>query len=180
MGSKRRKKTRGATPWGEWFRAVLTEEQMSLLRAAGMAPDYILRNNVYQVHVRTFDCPVIRNEDGSPVRMTHLSIKRNDREAIHDWRELQRIKTELCGKEAEGVELYPAESRLTDRANQFHLWVLPEGMPWPFGFFDPRCVQGPEVAARTGAKQRPFDSPPDDLDDGSADAAILERLRRGR
>ena len=53
--------------------------------------------------------------------MAKLSIRRNDREAVHDWRDLQRIKNELVGPECEGFELYPAESRLVDTANQFWL-----------------------------------------------------------
>jgi hypothetical protein len=42
---------------------------------------------------------------------------------VHDWRDLQRIKNELVGPECEAVELYPAESRLVDTANQYHLWA---------------------------------------------------------
>lgn len=66
--------------------------------------------------------------------MTHLSIKRRDKQAVHDWRHFQRIKNELCGPEREGIELYPAESRLVDSANQYHLWVFPEGFILPVGF----------------------------------------------
>jgi hypothetical protein len=32
------------------------------------------------------------------------------------------------------VEIYPAESRLHDGVDQFHLWVFPEGMIFPLGF----------------------------------------------
>lgn len=56
--------------------------------------------------------------------MWHLSIRRRDREPIHDWRDLQAIKNQLCGPEAEAIELYPAESRKVDHANQFHLFVF--------------------------------------------------------
>lgn len=55
-------------------------------------------------------------------RIAHLSIKRHDREPIHDWRDLQRIKNDILGPECEAVELYPAESRLMDTSNQYHLW----------------------------------------------------------
>jgi hypothetical protein len=44
---------------------------------------------------------------------------RLDGQAIHDWRELQRIKNEIVGDEIEAVELYPAESRLLDTANWY-------------------------------------------------------------
>jgi hypothetical protein len=37
---------------------------------------------------------------------------------VHDWRDLQRIKNQLVGPECEAVELYPAESRKVDTANQ--------------------------------------------------------------
>lgn len=74
--------------------------------------------------------------------MAHLSIKRLDREPIHDWRELQEIKNLLVGPEHEGVELYPAESRLVDTANQYHLFVLLEAPKFfPFGFTE-RLVSG--------------------------------------
>lgn len=53
----------------------------------------------------------------------HLSIKRIDREPVTDWRDKQAIKNQLVGKEHEAVELYPAESRVVDTANQYHLWV---------------------------------------------------------
>ena len=59
--------------------------------------------------------------------MQHLSIKRLDKEPIHDWRDMQQIKNDIMGPEREAVELYPAESRHVDCANQFHLWIFPEG-----------------------------------------------------
>lgn len=66
--------------------------------------------------------------------ITHLSIRRNDRAAARDWRHFQQIKNQLCGAEREGLELYPAESRVVDTVNQFHLWVLPAGQTVPLGF----------------------------------------------
>ena len=74
----------------------------------------------------------------------HLSIKRHDRKPVRDWRDMQRIKNELCGTECEAVELYPAESRCMDTANQFHLWVTPPGVRAPFGFTEGRMVTTPE------------------------------------
>lgn len=98
---------------------------------------------------------VIRNDvparDGWPA-MIWLSIRRQDRAAIRDWRHFQQIKNELVGAECEAVEMYPAESRLVDTANQYHLWCLtdPEAR-WPFGF-DQRLVT--DAAHGSGAKQR--------------------------
>lgn len=112
-------------------------------------------NSRYQVLVR-FTSPLT----------AHFSIKAHDKEPIHDWRDLQRIKNELAGPEAEAIELYPAESRLIDEANQFHLWVQHAGVGrLPIGMHGARNVQGPADAAKVGARQRPFDpgSNPKDL-----------------
>lgn len=90
--------------------------------------------------------------------LDHLSIKRVDREPIHDWRELQAIKSALYSPEHEAVELYPAESRVVDTANQYHLFVLVarvletgELMKWPFGFLTRLVTDEPGAKA----KQRP-------------------------
>jgi hypothetical protein len=91
--------------------------------------------------------------------VTHLSIKRNDKEAIHDWRDLQRIKNEVTDPRREAVEIYPAEARLTDTANQYHLWVLALGKIIPIGFHDGRVVSGKPGLQ---AKQRPFEQEPED------------------
>lgn len=89
---------------------------------------------------------------GAP--MVHLSIRRQDREPVRDWRDLQAIKNQLVGEECEGFEMYPAESRKVDSANQFHLWVIadPE-VRIPVGF-DERFVTDAVVE---GTKQRPLE-----------------------
>lgn len=74
-------------------------------------------NDTYQVEIRPY---------GGHGEFLWLSIKRIDRQPLHDWRELQKIKNELVGPECEAIELYPAESRLTDSANQYHLWACPD------------------------------------------------------
>lgn len=119
-------------------------------QAAILRHETIYVNDLYQVHVRDVAWP-----DGSP--MKHLSIKRRDKGAIHDWRHLQQIKNMLVGPECEGIELYPAEARLVDEANQFHLWVFCDpALRVPLGAQE-RLVAGPEEAAQCGARQRPFD-----------------------
>jgi hypothetical protein len=77
-------------------------------------------NDLYVVHKR-----VQQNEDPDGPPMVHLSIRNQDRTARHDWRDFQRIKNQLAGPEWEAVEIYPAESRLVDAANQYHLWCFP-------------------------------------------------------
>jgi hypothetical protein len=108
------------------------------------ANEEVWLNDKYQVALRRL----------VPEVMIHLSIKRLDRQPIHDWRELQEIKNQLVGPECEGVELYPAESRVVDTANQFHLWVCPKvGEKFPFGFDEGRIVSNGSVA---GSVQRPL------------------------
>lgn len=102
-------------------------------------------NNIYTVHRKI--------EEGG---FTWLSIRRNDRKPIRDWRHFQRIKNELCGPEREAIELFPAESRLVDEANQYHLWVLAEGERVPLGW-NVRMVSGSHEASQIGAVQRDHD-----------------------
>lgn len=106
----------------------------------------IWQNNKYQV-LRRFvgEHPIMG-------KLWHLSIRRLDRQVIRDWRDLQRIKNEMVGPEAEGVELFPAESRLVDTSNQFHLWVF-ETFKFPFGYKD-RLVS--DSGVDIGSVQRPF------------------------
>lgn len=91
----------------------------------------IFKNSRYQVHVRRFHAVGV---EGGP--MVHLSIRRLDRKrpGPERWRDFQRIKNELCAPDAEACELYPAELRLVDGADQYHLWVLPWSRHFPFGF----------------------------------------------
>lgn len=112
--------------------------------------DQIWANDTYQVAVRTAE---MEPETKWPP-MWHLSIKRLDREPIHDWRELQEIKNRLVGPEHEGIELYPSEKRKVDSANQYHMFVLKDSKQWfPFGFVT-RYVT--DDAFFSKAKQRPF------------------------
>jgi len=93
--------------------------------------DAVFKNDLYTVAVDQNDCP----------GWIHLSIKRNDKQPIHDWRDLQEIKNQLLGPEAEALELYPAESRLLDVANQFHLWARADGAKLGVGYLTKRAVQ---------------------------------------
>ncbi len=94
-----------------------------------------------------------------------LSIKRIDKEPIMDWRDLQAIKTQICGAQAEAFQLFPAESRVVDTSNQYHLFVFMKmagkRLPQiPIYAFEP----GRQVSSNSpdavnyvaGAKQRPL------------------------
>lgn len=116
----------------------------------------ILRNNIYTVTVEGCDVP----PPMGPV--TWLSIKRNDRQVIHDWRELQRVKNLVVGTSIEAVEMYPAESRVHDSANQYHLFCFAAGYQLPFGY-DGRLVvdeTSDPTSPEGNARQRAFS--PDD------------------
>ena len=115
----------------------------------------VYMNDRYQVNVQGIAAPF--GADTSDVFW--LSIKRRDRESIHDWRDLQAIKNMIVGEEHEGFEVYPAESRLVDTANQFHLWVFADAaVRLPVGFREREVTGAPEAAA-VGAKQRDFGAP---------------------
>ena len=153
--------------WQDLYKLGHTKRQSKAAVAATLN-DEIWLNDIYQASIRrrtgegwfdeTEEC-----YNGFPAEngeVTWLSIKRRDKEAIHDWRDLQRIKNDICGPDAEAMEIYPAETRLMDRANQYHLFVFQtptRGCPHPIPIgFRGRSVSTPEEAEKHGAKQREF------------------------
>lgn len=113
----------------------------------------IYMNDLYQVNVEVVSAPF--GEGTSD--MFWLSIKRRDRAPLHDWRDLQQIKNMIVGEEHEGFEVYPAESRLVDTANQYHLWVFTDrAVRMPVGYRSREVLSAGEAAA-VGASQRGFD-----------------------
>lgn len=148
-------------PWFPMQEAGVDETALrAAAEAAGHDPDQfgslagakVYRNDRYQVFVR----PMEPFAPEMPA-MVHASISRIDRAACHDWRDLQRIKNDIFGPECEAVELYPAETRLVDAANQYHLWVIPDPkLRFPFGF-SRRATSDeiPAEAALSNARQRP-------------------------
>lgn len=119
-------------------------------------------NDQYVVHKR-----VVEAIDGREP-MIHLSIRNDDRSTRHDWRDFQRIKNQLAGPEYEGLEVYPAESRKVDTANQYHLFCFPFSMG--FGLGTQRIVTNHDVTAvaEPGAVQAdndPVDGPLNSLEE---------------
>lgn len=80
-----------------------------------------------EAYANTMYHVIIRRQSGGPgwPELIHLSIARLDKSASFPWRELQRIKNELVGSQAQGHEFYPPEDQLVDTANQRHLFVFP-------------------------------------------------------
>ena len=60
---------------------------------------------------------------GHEAHFYHLDITSRDNAPCKNWRHFQQIKNELIGPEYEAMELFPAESRLVDAGNEYHLWV---------------------------------------------------------
>lgn len=130
------KKKKKQTVWEPFQKAFILQEQKDMVVKSlfethpELPPEQIFQtvereasadvwlNNMYQV--ARYKVPA---QEHWP-EMIHLSIKRIDKHPINDWRHMQRIKNELVGVENEGVELYPADSRCLDEANQYHMWVL--------------------------------------------------------
>ena len=102
----------------------------------------LYENDRYQVIAREY-------HDGPFGPYVHLTIRSADGSARHDWRDFQRIKNELVGPETEAVELYPAESRLVDTANHYHLWVFRE-FRFPLGMQEREISEGgPGISQRS-------------------------------
>jgi len=125
----------------------------------------IFRNSRYIVHVY----PPRKQSPGFP-RIIHLSIRHVSNLAITDFRDFQRIKNELVHPEAESIQIFPAESRLVDSCNQYHLFTFvpddfdpryPDSASWetamiPIGYFYGRDVVS--TPHSEGAQQRPLPS----------------------
>jgi hypothetical protein len=153
------KKARGWTPMQRGHYRPLTQAQIDEhIRLAGieLTPEQVIEqatddevwlNDLYQ-------CAVAYLDQEGPLGRLHLSIKRRDKQPVRDWRALQMIKNDVAGPEREAVELFPAESRRIDTANQYHLWVEALGRRIPVGYNGPRVVSD-DVGA-TGARQRPL------------------------
>jgi hypothetical protein len=104
-------------------------------------------NNLYQVQVRRFE----------ETKSAHINIRRRDGKAIfRDWRHFQWIKNQLIGEECEAVELYPAESRMVDASNKYHLWCSTDpAFRFPLGMNE-RDVDYSRGGEMNGTRQRPL------------------------
>lgn len=137
--------------WEKWAAVTAKSTGLSLAELRKIYDDEFIAgevwmNNLYVVIVKPL-----------PNGAMHLSIRRTDRAACRDWRHFQAIKNQLAGPEREAVELYPAESRVVDTTNQFHLWVMPEGVQLPIGWRVRSVVDHDEMPI-PGAVQRPLNA----------------------
>lgn len=76
-------------------------------------------------------------------QIVHVSFRTTDRDALVPYDTYVRIKNEIIDPMSEAIEIFPAESRLVDTANQFHFWAFQPGAPYPVGLNPvarhPRC-----------------------------------------
>lgn len=102
--------------------------------------------------------------------IVHVSIKRLDGGTNLPWRDKQAIKNHVLGPECEAVELFPAESRLADSVNQFHLWgSMDPDFRFPIGFNSGRLVRDGtgRKDPRTNTTQAPLPLTFDQIEKGS-------------
>lgn len=135
----------------------LAERYQISLEDAQRQSEILASQSVYVNQSHQVNVSVVKEPFGAEYGdMAWLSIKRRDRAPIHDWRELQEVKNLLIGPQHEGFEIYPAESRLVDTANQYHVFVfLNAAVRMPVGF-QTRAVASAAQAAEVGAVQRDF------------------------
>jgi hypothetical protein len=106
----------------------------------------VYQNDLYRVEVKLAP-PFI-----------HLDIRRRDGKTCNEWQDFQRIKNELVGPEHEALQLFPAESRLVDTGNEYHLWVCPKAQArFQFGFKD-RFVLGETLQSLDDSNRAPADA----------------------
>lgn len=164
---KRKKKNWDRAPWTP-FREVSPPDAIS----ERARPHCLFVNSIYQVSV-WFEKSEVFGE------MAHLSIKTHDKQPRHDWREMQRIKNEICGEETEAVELYPAESRVVDTANQYHLFVF-RVYKLKLGFSERLVGDAPNANLPHTSRQRPWrpEFRPEDVISDAEMAVKVEEFKR--
>lgn len=113
--------------WGEWRKTSLPNGIPG--STPGSWPSQIREgwgNNLYAVMIRPFV-----DENGDEV--IHLAI-RTLSQLEPPWRDMQRIKNEVCGAEATAVQVMPPESELVDEADMYHMWVLSSRLPFTLAY----------------------------------------------
>jgi len=122
----------------------------------GFVPNVMQKVFLVEKLIHTISAPLVYANDTYRVRMRNaapfvqLDICRHDGGVCANWRDFQQMKNELVGPECEAVELFPAESRLVDTSNQYHLWVVPDAQ-FRFSFgYENRLVLEPPALCGAG------------------------------
>ena len=54
-----------------------------------------------------------------------LMIARHDRgKILRDWQHFQNIKNDIAGPDCEAIEIYPRQSGVVDKGNEYHLFAF--------------------------------------------------------
>lgn len=83
-------------------------------------------NDLYVVLIRPF-------EDANGDEVIHLAI-RTASSLEPPWRDMQRIKNEICGAESTAVQVMPPASELVDEADMYHMWVVSNRLPFTLAY----------------------------------------------
>jgi hypothetical protein len=145
------------------FRETLLAQPPEFFRAYfGYLPDMMQKLFLVEKLIHRLGAPVVYANDIYRVQirnvppLVQLDICRHDGEPCTTWRHFQQIKNELIGPECEGVELFPAESRLVDTSNQYHLWVCPNAnYRFPFGYGNRLVLEAPVLVGAPGGERIP-------------------------
>jgi len=93
------------------------------------------QNKFVTVFIKEIISPVFKDNNGQPLRLAHLMLQWNPLLRGNDdyfYKLKMMIKDELCGEQSEFVELGVARWREVN-FKQTHLWVTPNGTPFPLG-----------------------------------------------
>lgn len=113
----------------EWYREQKRVEVAKTVRAKfpdisdealdDLISDETWGNDRYTVNLHFLD----GDRDG----FVEVGVHNHNRTPHVSWRHLQQIKNEVLGPDREAVQLFPAEDRLVDTANEYWLYVYPVG-----------------------------------------------------
>lgn len=111
--------------WGEWRKTRLPD---GIPGGNGWCRGVreVWANNIYVVLIRPF-----LDADGDEV--IHLAI-RTASQLEPPWRDMQRMKNEICGLEATAVQVMPPTAELVDEADMYHMWVLSSRLPFTLAY----------------------------------------------
>ena len=107
-------------------------------------PAEVWGSSQYTVTVHYLD----DNRDG----FVEVGIHNYHRTTHVPWRHVQQIKNEVFGPDREAVQLFPAEDRLVDAANEYWIYVYPTGTA-------PMRERGVKLGMDRG-RQVTYDMPP--------------------
>ena len=96
-----------------------------------MDRSWVSEDNQYSVMSRLLRTPVGKVEH--VVITSAAGCGKCDGSGDIPWAVKMQIKNDLFGEKRPAIEVYPAQDRLVDAADTYHLWVFEKGFKMPFG-----------------------------------------------